>query len=172
MKALDFPFFFSCDGMGCPSVGLSAGFPETNEMSFGGSKSVDPPKEDRGRKDRGTASPLSFREAVKGEAERLYFDAFAEADKPLAYELCAILAEVKLMRPSFSVRIGGEVLEASLVSEVFSCLTHEHLCRVIEAFDRCQNEIRNKKAYLRTSLYNAVFELEAGERNLYHCLEG
>lgn len=131
------------------SVGLSAGFPEANVVSFGGSKSV----------------RHSFKDEIKAVAKQLELYAVRETDKAFAYELCSIIAEVNLMRPEFRVKIGGEVLEAGLVGEVFSCLTHDHLERVMTAFNSCKNEIRNKKAYLRTALYNSVFELEAGTIN-------
>lgn len=152
------------------SVGQSAGFPEANEVSFGGSKSVSPPKDDGGSTGRGTR--LSFKDEIKAVAERLELYAVREIDKALAYELCAIIAEVNIMRPCFSVKIGGEALEAGLVKEIFSCLTNEHIENVIAAFDSCKYEIRNKKAYLRTALYNSVFELEAGQRNLFNYVEG
>lgn len=131
--------------------------------------SVSPPKDDGRAMDRDYR--LSFKDKIKATADRLEFYAFRENDKALAYELCAIIAEVNIMRPGFSVKIGGEVLEAGLVQEVFSCLTHDHLESVIDAFDSCKYEIRNKKAYLRTALYNSVFELEAGNRNLFNYTE-
>lgn len=134
------------------------------------SLSVSPPKDDGGAKERGRR--LSFKDEIKAADEKLELYAVKDRDKALAYELCAIIAEVNVMRPSFSVKIGGEALEAGLVKEVFSCLTHDHLERVIEAFDSCKYEIRNKKAYLRTALYNSVFELEAGDRNLFNYVEG
>ncbi len=107
----------------------------------------------------------SFKLEIKAVANRLCLYAVRETDKAFAHELCAIIAEVNLMRPHFLVKIGGEALEAGLVQEVFSCLTHDHLERVMTAFNSCKNEIRNKKAYLRTALYNSVFELEAGTIN-------
>lgn len=107
----------------------------------------------------------SFKDEIGAVAKQLELYAVRETDKQFAYELCAIIAEVNLMRPHFLVKIGGEALEAGLVQEVFSCLTHDHLERVMTAFNSCKNEIRNKKAYLRTALYNSVFELEAGTIN-------
>ncbi|MBQ8254933.1 MAG: hypothetical protein IJY94_05455 [Clostridia bacterium] len=107
----------------------------------------------------------SFKDEIGAVANQLELYAVREMDKPFAYELCAIIAEVNLMRPEFRVKIGGEVLEAGLVTEVFACLTHDHLERVMDSFNTCVSEIRNKKAYLRTALYNSVFELEAGTIN-------
>ena len=107
----------------------------------------------------------SFKDEITAVAKQLELYAVRETDKAFAYELCAIIAEVNLMRPEFRVKIGSEALEAGLVQEVFSCLTHDHLDRVMAAFNSCKNEIRNKKAYLRTALYNSVFELEAGTIN-------
>ena len=106
-----------------------------------------------------------FKDEIGAVAKQLELYAVREMDKAFAYELCAIIAEVNLMRYDFRVKIGGEVLEAGLVKEVFACLTHDHLERVIDSFNTCVSEIRNKKAYLRTALYNSVFELEAGTIN-------
>ena len=107
----------------------------------------------------------SFKDEIGAVAKQLELYAVRNTDKAFAYELCAIIAEVNLMRPEFRVKIGGEVLEAGLVKEVFACLTNDHLERVIDSFNTCASEIRNKKAYLRTALYNSVFELEAGTIN-------
>ena len=143
---------------------------EKQRRSVGQPESVSPPKDDGGSM--GRSMRLYFKDEIKATAERLELYAVRDCDKALAYELCAIIAEVNIMRPCFSVKIGGEVLEAGLVREVFSCLTHGHLESVIAAFDSCKYEIRNKKAYLRTALYNSVFELEAGQRNLFNYVEG
>lgn len=106
-----------------------------------------------------------FKDEIRAVAKQLELYAVRDTDKALGLELCAIIAEVNLMRPEFRVKIGGEVLEAGLVKEVFACLTHDHLERVMDSFNTCVSEIRNKKAYLRTALYNSVFELEAGTIN-------
>ena len=107
----------------------------------------------------------SFKDEIGAVAKQLELYAVRDMDKAFGCELCAIIAEVNLMRPEFRVKIGGEALEAGLVKEVFACLTHDHLERVMSAFNSCVSEIRNKKAYLRTALYNSVFELEAGTIN-------
>ncbi len=111
----------------------------------------------------------SFREEVTRAAGQVGLEDFGYIDKALAYELCAIMAEVRIMRSSFMVKIGGEALEVGLVKEIFDELTHEHLAMVIENFKACDYPIRNKKAYLRTALYNAVFELDADGWNRVGC---
>ncbi|MBQ4065977.1 MAG: hypothetical protein IJD10_07740 [Clostridia bacterium] len=111
----------------------------------------------------------SFRDEVTSAAGQVGLEDFPRIDKALAYELCAIIAEVRIMRPLFMVKVGGEALEVGLVKEIFDELTHEHLAMVIENFKACDYPIRNKKAYLRTALYNAVFELDAEVWNRVSC---
>lgn len=117
----------------------------------------------------GSSGRPTFREEIARAARQIGAEAFPRLDKELAYELCAIMAEVRLMRPSFSVKVGGDALEVGLVQEIFDELTHEHVAAVIHRFNACDYPIRNKKAYLRTALYNAVFEREAAERNEVNC---
>ena len=145
---------FSPIGADAPSVGPSVSPPRG--MQAPSSEGISP-----GRR--------SFRDEIQSTAEQVELSAFRRPDNALAYELCAIIAEVRLMRPSFSVKIGGEVLEVGLVQEVFEELTHDHLVMVIDNFKGCEYPIRNKKAYLRTALYNAVFELDAEGWNRAGC---
>ncbi len=134
------------------------------------SPSVSPPKGMQAPSSEGISpGRRSFREEIQSTAEQVELSAFRCPDRALAYELCAIIAEVRLMRPSFSVKIGGEVLEVGLVQEVFEELTHDHLIMVIDNFKGFEYPIRNKKAYLRTALYNAVFELDAEGWNRAGC---
>jgi hypothetical protein len=80
---------------------------------------------------------------------------------PLYKELCLIIAEAFLLRLDSTVRINGSLIHAQLLKEVYSKLTHEHLRLVFDNFHNVVVRVYNKKAYLRTALYNAVFELES-----------
>lgn len=84
---------------------------------------------------------------------------------PLYHELCLIIAEVNLLSDSKAITVAGASLPASIVQEVYSALRCEHLQRVAYNFKRVSWEVARKKAYLRTALYNAVFELESGYAN-------
>lgn len=103
----------------------------------------------------------SFSEALRGVKERMYLDAFPREDRPQALELCFIIAEAERLPDGTPMQIGGDKLPSELVREVYGLLQHEHLEMVIENFKKEQRELRYKKSYLRTALYNAVFELES-----------
>lgn len=115
----------------------------------------------------------SFREAIsRAERQVGYREMLQRSDKlgyqfdmEIVHELCAIMAEVYMMSPEQKIRISGEWLEVELVQSVFEELTGEHLEKVVENFSRQEIEIKNKKAYLRTMLYNSVFSLCADYRN-------
>jgi hypothetical protein len=78
-----------------------------------------------------------------------------------AEELCLVMAEVYLMDSASRIRIGGEELDGHLVREVFGELSHEHVDLVMRNFKEVTATVKNKKAYLRASLYQSVFELES-----------
>lgn len=88
-------------------------------------------------------------------------------------EICMIMAEVYMMDPDKPIRISGEWLDGHVVQQVFCELQREHVEMVAGEFCRLTNDIRNKKAYLRTALYNSVFIIEAHYTNrVNHDLRG
>ena len=103
----------------------------------------------------------SFTDALRWVKERVSFDAFRREDKSQALELCFIIAEAERLPDGTPMQIGGDKLPAELVREIYGLLQYEHLEMVIENFKKEQRELRYKKSYLRTALYNSVFELES-----------
>ena len=95
--------------------------------------------------------------AVKTQVE---YDTFDKSDKALAGELCLIISELFNLPSSAEIQIGQDKLGIDLVQQVYSMLTREHLSFVIDNFRACVREIKFKKAYMRTALYNSVFEYE------------
>ena len=87
---------------------------------------------------------------------------------PLYRELCLIIAEAFLIEPDSPVKINGSLICAQLLKEVYSKLNNEHLRMVFDNFRNVTARVFNKKAYLRTALYNAVFELESTCVNDFH----
>jgi hypothetical protein len=84
-----------------------------------------------------------------------------------------IMAEVYMMDPDKPIRISGEWLDGHVVQQVFSEIERDHVEMVVSEFYRLTDEIRNKKAYLRTALYNSVFSIEAHYTNrVNHDLKG
>ncbi len=108
----------------------------------------------------------SFRDAIRHAEAQIEIQSFDERDLAQAHEICAIMAEISLMRMDIPVRIAGEPLDSTLVKQVFEEITAEHVQLVIRNFNGVTGLIRNKRAYLRTALYNSVFELESHYKNL------
>lgn len=81
---------------------------------------------------------------------------------PLYRELLLCMAEVRLFPDDMVLKVAGSEVTARLVKEVYGMLEADHLQAVYRSFLQIAHPIRNRKAYLRTALYNAAFELEAG----------
>jgi len=88
---------------------------------------------------------------------------------PFYKELCLVIADVLLLNPDTVIAINGSKMRAFLIQEVFGLLRNEHLCLVYDNFQNVSHRIHNKKAYLRTALYNVVFEIESHYRNDLRC---
>ena len=113
----------------------------------------------------------SFRSAISRAERQVEYD-YILHDKTvapeLAHEVCMIIAEVYMMAPDKPIRISGEWLDGYIVQEVFGELTRDHVEMVIGEFCRLVIDVRNKKAYLRTALYNSVFSIDAHYTNRVH----
>lgn len=105
-------------------------------------------------------------DALKAVHEQTEIECFAKADQAQAEELCLIIAEVYCL-PSIEIQIGKDKLPAELVQDVFSRIGNEHIKMVIENFRSIAYRVRAKKTYMRTALYNSVFEYEANYDNQF-----
>ena len=117
----------------------------------------------------------SFREAISRAERQVEYDALISREtisRALVKEACMIIAEVYMMDPEKPIRVSGEWLDGHVVQEVFSELTSEHVETVIEEFCRLVCDIRNKKAYIRTALYNSVFSIESHYTNKVNQIYG
>ena len=88
---------------------------------------------------------------------------------PLYKELCLIVADVLILDPNTVIAINGSKMPAFLIQEVYGQLNNDHLRFVFENFQNVSYRVLNKKAYLRTALYNAVFEIESHFVNNMNC---
>ena len=89
---------------------------------------------------------------------------------PFYKELCFVIAEVLTLDPVSFVKINGSNMYAHLVQEVYSLLRNDHVRLVFKNFHNVPTRVYNKKAYLRTALYNAVFEIESNSVNDFICI--
>jgi hypothetical protein len=118
--------------------------------------------------------PLSIREMLQQVMRQVEYHCFADLRfnriDPFYKELCLVIAEVLVLDPASFVKINGSNMYTHLVQEVFSQLHNDHLRLVFKNFHNVPNHVYNKKAYLRTALYNAVFELESNYLNGTNCM--
>lgn len=110
----------------------------------------------------------SFREMLEEVKEKVEIECFDREETPQATELCLIIAEVLILNPENEIRIGGVMLSVEMVQEVYRQIEHEHVELVIGNFNKVSYEVKNKKSYLRTALYNSVFEIENHWTNQFH----
>ena len=80
---------------------------------------------------------------------------------PLYKELCLIISEVFVMYPEDVIKVNGSHMPIRLVQEVYEQLRNDHIRLVFANFHEVSCKVYNKKAYLRTALYNAFFEIES-----------
>ena len=80
---------------------------------------------------------------------------------PLYDELCLVVAETLLLDPDSSVKVNGSPTGIHLIQEVFLLLRAEHFRLVFDNLQIESYKVSNKKAYLRTALYNSFFEYES-----------
>lgn len=111
------------------------------------------------------SSRLSFNQAIEKVKAQINAECF-QSNWFFAEELFFIIAEVYMMNDDKPVIVAGENLEGYVVKQVFEQLREENLEFVMSNFQKMTHPISFKKAYLRTALYNSVFELTAHIENL------
>jgi hypothetical protein len=115
---------------------------------------------------------LTFREAVAVADKQIDVDGFKDmapsgkavvgCDWHLAYTLAMVMAEVYMGRPDYQMYVGGIAMECRQIQEVYCNLTHEHIAQAIRKIQGGKEKnARFRRPYLRTMLYNLVFEFEA-----------
>ena len=102
-----------------------------------------------------------FGNMIASVREQIEIGCFDERETQRAEEIALIIAEMYLLPDTYDVRIGGDKLPAGLVKEIYRRIGNEHVREVICRFNGAAYEIRYVKTYLRTALYNSVFEHEA-----------
>lgn len=104
----------------------------------------------------------NFRSIYSAVLEQIEFDILsASPDKSFYNELALIMTEVYMLSPDSEMRCAGTILSVGMVQQVYKELTKEHLELVADNFHTLTFSVRHKKAYLRTALYNSVFEFES-----------
>lgn len=137
--------FSLCEGSESPSESLSSQVRDLQDCTT------------RALRERGRSLPLfEVLNLVKSQIE---FDLFNWRESETVSVLALYIAEVIKLPPTASVRIDGNDLPAEMVAEVYGYITNEHIHHVLEKYADADYEIKHTKTYLRTMLYNSVFEL-------------
>ncbi len=104
----------------------------------------------------------SFAESLSAVKEQLGEETYQDGERQ---EIALIMAETLLLNPDSLIRIAGEKIRVEIVQEIFSCITSDHVDFVIDNLHRQRTKIKNIKAYIRTALYNSVFEIDTHYSN-------
>lgn len=109
----------------------------------------------------------SFTSVLEEVREQIDWHLFARSGiyKPLAEEVAKIITEVYLMKDSDGINVDGERMEAGLVKEVYRQLTGAHVCGVLNRYRQVSTVVKSPRRFIRTCLYNAVFEEALAEEN-------
>lgn len=117
----------------------------------------------------------SFMRVLEEVREQIDWHLFARSGiyKPLAEEVAKIITEVYLLKDDYHIQIDGESMEAGLVKEVYRQLTGAHVCGVLNKYRQLTTMVKRPRPFLRTCLYNVVFEeaLAAENRGNVECAE-
>jgi len=88
---------------------------------------------------------------------------------PFYKEICLIIAEILVLDKDSVIKINGSFVSIGLVQEVYLKIRNDHVRLVFNNFNNVTQRIFNKKGFLRTALYNAVFEIESHYLNDMIC---
>jgi len=114
----------------------------------------------------------TFADIRRHVEERIELDCFPKEYLSQAREFCLIIAEVYMLPATAEIQIAGQKLPVLLVQSIYDMLEHEDVLAVMDCLERATYEIKHKKTYVRTALYNAVFERETRSINELRVLDG
>ena len=108
---------------------------------------------------------LSFKEAITKAEDQIGFHEYSRQHRcyGILHDMCRAMAEVYMMPPRTKIRINGEELEAEMVAEVLEQVTQEMAEERADELRETIAGVTCLKAYLRSALYNKVFEFESAE---------
>lgn len=108
---------------------------------------------------------MSFREAITKAEDQIELHVYSRqyACYGILHDMCRVMAEVYMMSPTSVIRINGEDLEAGMVAQVLEELTQEMAEERAEELRGTLHTVTCLKAYLRSALYNKVFEFESAQ---------
>lgn len=114
---------------------------------------------------------LSFDEAYERTRVQIDMECFPVDMLVQATEVAGIIAQVYTLPKNGVIKVAGYLRKVEDVQAVFRKLTNEHVVYVIEEFNEIPYRVRYKTAYIRSALFNSVFELTSAENNRYAAAE-
>jgi hypothetical protein len=117
--------------------------------------------------DTGGTIASAVRQVMEQVEYHCFEDPVSSLTDPLYRELCLVMAEVSLLDPDAYIKINADNIRVHLVQEVYRNLQHDHVYLVFSNLNNVASRIYNKKAYVRTALYNSFFELESHYTNVF-----
>lgn len=115
---------------------------------------------------------MGFLDALEKARLQVEAYAFGEEDADMVETLCRNMATVYQMPKDTLITIGGEKKTAEQVAAVYSLIKHENIDHVITTFSEVNYRIKHLTTYLRTALYNSVFESSAFWENKFRSADG
>ena len=111
---------------------------------------------------------LSFKEAITKAEDQINFHEYSRqhACYGILHDMCRVMAEVYMMPPRAKIKINGEELEAEMVAEVLEQVTEDMAVERAEELLDTIADVTCIKAYLRSALYNKVFEFETNDAKI------
>jgi hypothetical protein len=112
---------------------------------------------------------ITFRDAISQAERQIRLEEHSRAGGYyyILHDMCRVMAEVYMMHPDATIRIGTEDMAAGMVAEVMRELSPEMAETVAERLMDTVGNVRCLKAYMRAAVYNAVFEMGADEARTY-----
>lgn len=92
--------------------------------------------------------------------ENIEYDCFEEKEQDKVDELVEVMVDVVCSSQS-TVRVHGEDLPHEVVKSRFLKLNHEHIEYVLLSLKRNTSDVKNIRAYLITTLYNAPTTIDS-----------
>lgn len=106
----------------------------------------------------GHSQVKSFNTVLQQIRKQIDIDSFDDQDKDQAEEIALVMAEVMVLSESEKVRINGQEISIQLIQDIYARISNADVLLVIMRYRKVTYEIKHTKKYLRTALYNSVFE--------------
>lgn len=103
---------------------------------------------------------IDFSAAVLSVEEQIMADRLRDERKPeIIDEIVDVIASVLVTKQRYQ-KIGGDKLRVGLIQKRLRQLEYEHIVYVVECVSNNTTQIRNRRSYILTCLYNAPMTID------------